>query len=368
MERNQFLFTKFARILSIGIFFLFLFSNISSLQVLARNPEVTEATSSVYLPIILKPKDRDPIMLGISPRSYWLPTLPDALTQEFATVDGWSGKRLSLACVYHSFDQSSIVAYMLSTIWDSGYTPLVNLATNQFSIQEIAAGDMDSQIHAWAKAYAIFANHGQRMAYLLPLQEMNGYWTEYGDSNPAYFISAYKRIVNIFAAEGVPSNSVQWVFAPNGLSAPGWPDFEAYYPGDAIVDGTAFSSFNYGYHPTNPYPKWENPDQIYTDYINRMNEMAPGKPIFLAQMGTTAYGPYGYDEALKNQWLIDAYTLFAQLEGVRGILYYNDHNRFDWSFYRPASGAIFPGYIEGISPNIYQYISPTKLRDLTASP
>jgi hypothetical protein len=83
-------------------------------------------------------------------------------------------------------------------------------------------------------------------------------------------------------------------------------------------------------------------------------------------MGTTAYGPSGYDEALKNQWIIDAYALFTQLEGVRGVLYYNDHNRFDWSFYRPASGAVFTGYIDGIQSSRYEYISPADLRDMIA--
>jgi len=297
-----------------------------------------------------------------------MPLISDALTLEFAPIDAWSGKKLSLASVYHSFNQSDVVSQMLSDIWDGGYTPFVNVATNQFTIQQIVNGNMDNQIRAWARAYAVFANGGQRMAYLLPLQEMNGNWVSYGSSNPAYFKNAYQRIINIFAQEGVPKNSVQWIFAPNGKSYTDWPDFEAYYPGDAIVDGVAFSSFNYGYHPTNPYKRWENPDQIYTDYVNRMNKMAPGKPIFLAQMGTTAYGPYGYDESLKNQWLIDAYTLFTELEGIKGILYYNDHNRFDWSFYRPSSGAVFPGYITGISPDVYKYISPEKLRDSLASP
>lgn len=367
MKRYQLSFSTLVRLLILGGIFIILITSIGPQQVSSSKAAVSE-TFVVYLPIVGNPKEHEPIMLGISPRSYWLPTLTEALDKEFASVDSWSGKQLSLASVYHSFDQESIVDYMLSNIWDAGYTPFVNISTFDYSIREINSGEMDHEIRAWARAYAAFANNGQRMAYLLPLQEMNGNWVSYGSSNPAYFISAFNRIVNIFAAEGVPDDSVQWVFAPNGLSYTNWPDFEAYYPGDAVVDGLAFSSFNYGFHPTNNYPRWENPDQIYTEYIQRMNVMAPEKPIFLAQMGTTAYGPNGYDTALKNQWLIDAYNLFIHLDGVRGILYYNDHNRFDWSFYRPAAGAIFPGYIDGTSSDVYQYISPEDLRDLIAAP
>ncbi len=321
--------------------------------------------ATVYLPFIVRGQPREPVLLGITPRTYWPSDgslVPGALAQEFAPIDSWSGKHLSLASVYHSFDQSDTVTYMLSEIWDGGYTPFVNIGSDH-SIQSIASGGIDDQIHAWARSFAAFADGGQRMAYLLPLQEMNGDWAPYGSSDPTYFKSAFQRIRNIFAAEGVPEGTAQWVFAPNGLSSTGWPDFEAYYPGDSIVDGVAFSSFNYGYHPANPYPRWENPDQIYTPYIDRMRTMAPGKPIFIAQLGTTAYGPDGYDESLKNQWLIDAYTLFAQSEGVKGILYYNDHNVFDWSFYRPANNAIFPGYITGVSRSVYKYVSPADLRD-----
>ena len=363
MKNSRSLILLWIQLLSFAGVLLILFTHLPVTEVDSIKAAETGTSTTVYLPLVFSPEP-EPIMLGISPRSFWLPTLPDALTQEFASIDAWSGKRLSLACIYHSFDQEEVVSNMLSTIWDSGYTPFVNLATNQFSITEIVNGKMDTQIRAWAKAYAVFANGGKRMAYLLPLQEMNGNWVSYGSSNPEYFKKAYQRIVNIFAAEGVPSNSVEWIFAPNGKSYTGWPDFESYYPGHAIVDGVAFSSFNYGYHPTNPYKRWENPEDIYTDFIDRIHAVTLGKPIFLAEMGTTAYGPNGYDESLKNQWLIDAYELYTRLEGVRGILYYNDHNRFDWSFYRPDNQAVFPGYITGISNDLYKYVSPAVLRDM----
>ena len=111
--------------------------------------------------------------------------------------------------------------------------------------------------------------------------------------------------MTIFEQEGVPSSSVQWVFAPNGKSSTGWPSFEDYYPGDSLVDVVGFSSYNFGFHP-NLYPasyrKWSTPDYVFTDHVSRMRVMAPSKPVFIAQTGTSAYGPNGYDESQKNQW------------------------------------------------------------------
>jgi hypothetical protein len=94
--------------------------------------------------------------------------------------------------------------------------------------------------------------------------------------------------------------------------------------------------------------------------------MAPSKPVFIIQTGTTAYGPSGYDASLKNQWLADAYNLVANLNGVRGILYYNDLNNYDWAFYR--NDINFSGYKNGVSSNAYQYIPPEDLVNIDLAP
>lgn len=322
----------------------------------------------IYMPFVVNDGKSGPVLLGIYPTSYWQPTLEEALSKEFSMVDTWSGKQLSLAGIFHSFDQYNTVDYMLSTIWDAGYTPFVNLYSNQ-NIQNIAAGSIDNQIRTWARNFKSFSNNGQRMAYLAPLQEMNGDWVPYGSSNPAYFKTAFQRIVNIFDQEGVPSDSVRWVFAPNGASSIGWPGFEDYYPGDSIVDVVGFSSYNYGFSP-NVYPvsyrKWETPDQLFTKYIDRMRIMAPSKPIFIAQTGTTAYGQNGYDISLKNQWLESAYHLVSKSDGVWGILYYNASNNYDWAFY--LSDRVFEGYKEGVSLEIFQYVPPTDLVNVMLAP
>ena len=365
MKRNKKFYSNLFRIFCLGAVLLSLTFGLRD-DWLSSGKAASDASSyEIYLPIVLNQKKDGPVLLGIYPSSYWQPTVGDALEKEFYPVDTWSGKNLSLAGIFHYFEQYNTVANMLGPIWDNGYTPFANLYSTH-SIQDIASGGIDSQIRAWARNYAVFTNNGQRMAYLAPLQEMNGPWVPYGSSNPSYYKAAFQRIVNIFEQEGVPRDSVKWVFAPNGWSQTGWPDFEDYYPGDDLIDIVGFSSYNYGYHPENRYPKWETPDQIIKPYIDRMRIMAPQKPIFIAQTGTTAYGPNGYDVSLKNQWLQDAYNLVAGMQGVRGIIYYNDNNKYDWAFY--ADGNAFSGYPNGVAHELYLYVSPSELQNMMLTP
>ena len=188
--------SKVFHLLFLGWVILALLIVLSWMQVSVAKATPDEKEHTILLPIMLDMGKEVPVLLGIYPRSYWQPTLEEALENEFIPVDTWSGKKVSLAGIYHSFGQYNTVSYMLSTIWDQGYTPFVNIYSNQ-SIQNIASGSIDNQIRAWAQNYRSFSNNGNRMAYLAPLQEMNGNWTPYGSSDPEHFKRAFQRVVTM---------------------------------------------------------------------------------------------------------------------------------------------------------------------------
>jgi hypothetical protein len=329
-----------------------------------NNPDAT--IRKVFLPITVLNSPVRNVMLGIYPSNYWQPMVQDAINKEFIPLDTWSGKHLSLAGVFHSIDQYKTVSNMLPTIWNNGYTPFVNIYFNA-SAYTIASGGKDAAIRAWARDFAIYANGGTRMAFLAPMQEMNGDWVPYG-LDPANFKIAFKRIRQLFSEEGVPSASVRWVFAPNGYSDSSDPGFETYYPGDAYVDVVAFSGYNFGYHPLNPYKDWETPSEVFSPYLTRMTAMAPSKPIMVVQTGTTAY--YNSSRTTspdqKNLWLREAYTLLAQYPGVIGVIYYDDSPDYDWTFYRSGSVS-FTGYREGVASASFVYIPPVEVMEMELS-
>lgn len=333
------------------------------------NPSAAEAGSasqgfSVFVPIVKGPPP--PVMLGLYPQNWWAPTPKDVLENEFLAADDWVGKRSSIAGIFHSLQDTALegnVVQLMGEIWDCGYTPFVNMYA-KVSASDIATGKIDANIKAWAQAYRQYVQDGDRMAFLAPLQEMNGDWVPYGE-DPANFKLAFKRIQNIFAQQGVPRESVRWVFAPNGWSEGA--TFEQYYPGDEYVDVVSFSAYNFGYHPDNPYPKWKTPEQTYGPFLERMRQMAPGKPIFVAQTGTTAYTASGWDSGEKDEWLHDAYAYLAGSPGVRAIVYYNANTKnYDWTIFKPGK-VKYSGYAEAAMELNYRYISPQELKNMDLS-
>src|SRR6266542_3447562 len=177
------------------------------------------------------------------------------------------------------------------------------------STTAIAAGLVDGPIRSWAGQFALWASHGQRRAFIVPLHEMNGYWNPYY-GRPLPFKQAYGRIRQIFNEEllsrGVSHSAVSWVFAPNGWSRPG-DEFEHYYPGHDLADIVAVSGYNFG--------------TALKPYLDRVPPMAPGKPIFIGETGTVALQAQGRGD--KNQWLMDLFTRVTAIPNLRAILYLN---------------------------------------------
>lgn len=330
--------------------------------------------NTVFLPLTVRSTQtcstEDPVLLAVYSQNW--PGLQSTMDGELHTLDEWARKRSSIIGTYLDIelpDPNTHVRGQLKLIWNNGYTPYVNLSSSH-SAYDIASGGLDDDIRSWAKAYAEYATGGGgRMAFIGSLQEMNGYWVPYG-LNPDNYKAAYWHIQDIFAEEGVPSESVKWVFAPNGWSRPSDPAFEKYYPGNDAVDVVAFSAYNFGYNPSNSYPSWEPPKKVFGEYLERMTAMAPTKPIFIAQTGTSAYYKDGVNPDAKNHWLRKAYEYLAGYPGVRAIIYFNVVNEqgYDWPIFIPNNpDQQYEGYRDAVGRSDYCYISPHNLKDYDLS-
>lgn len=320
-----------------------------------------------YLPITLKSPPPGapivPIVLGIYPKNW--PGTPEAIN-EVRAIDAWAGKGLSIIGTFVALNENpeSHITDQLTNIWENGYTPFLNLMTTH-SADYVANGHEDNELTKWAQAFNVFSNGGERMAFIAPLPEMNGNWVPYG-LDPQSYKAAYWHIQSIFTAQGVPPQSVQWVFAPNGPSTKE-NKFENYYPGNATVDVVGFSSYNFGCHPDYQYKNWLGEYATFRKYLTRITVMAPSKPIFVAQTATTAWycdtnvSPT-FDIGRKNTWLNDAYAYLATYPGVRAVLYYNKSDPIvdDLPFW--LSTYQYVGFRDGISNPRYSYLSPQNLK------
>jgi hypothetical protein len=245
------------------------------------------------------------------------------------------------------------IPHDLDAAWDQGTVPFVNLAVGTAglgprSAHDVASGAIDGAIRQWASIFAQWTQGGRKRAYIAPLQEMNASWVSYGLDSVNYKL-AFTRIQRIFTEEGVPEGSVLWVFAPNGWSEPGQ-EFEKYYPGDDVVDVVGFSAFNFGACVASG-EGWDNYEEAIEPYMDRMEAMAPEKPIFLAQTGTVEQG------GDKGTWLVETFERLSQAKNFRGLIYFNVSkeeagapacNPVDWRVYNPEMGEGEEGFIEAL--------------------
>ena len=330
-------------------------------------------TSRVYLPLISDPPPHQ-VLLGTYTDGYL--GLQSSIDDEVKAIDTWSGKRMSIVGTFIAIEDANPdynIRVPLGLIWESGYTPFVNLNTS-YTLRQLNSGSstIDNQIRAMADAFKNWRNDGlakneNRKAFLAPLQEMNGNWVSYFGT-PANFKTAFAHIQSIFKQQGADS-AVRWVFAPNGWSDPSDPPFEDYYPGDSTVEAIAFSSYNSGYCPSAAWKEWDGPAVVFGPYIQRMRTMAPSKPIIIAQTATTAWDKSGFNQQSKNNWLTNSYNYLANENGVVGIIYYNKalNQTCDWPFYQP-NGTKYDGYRVGIANSAYVYISPENLASKQLTP
>ncbi|MDJ0573460.1 MAG: glycosyl hydrolase [Pleurocapsa sp. MO_192.B19] len=301
----------------------------------------------------------DPILLGIYPPSFMGDR--QTLTKEVIQIGQWAGKRFSLVGSFINIETHNPaydIPVSLELLRTNGYTGFINLTSTR-TMAEIVSGKADRGLVKIARAYANWSSQGtNRLALIAPFPEMNGAWESYGE-DPVNFKLAYQRVRNIFKQAGVKPDTVRWVFAPNGWS-PDRHKFEYYYPGDNFVDVVAFSGYNWGYCSNAAWKHWSQPQEVYQPYIQRLQKLAPHKPIFIAQTATTSYTPAGSQFGVKNRWLRDTYTYLASEPQVKGIIYFNIDKECDWQLFNSKKER-FTGYIKAIVDPAFGYLSPADL-------
>lgn len=291
------------------------------------------------------------------------------------SIVGWSISLENKAFLPDASSSMSNNFYgQLEALWEKGYISFINISTEPFSewtdnkscpynatAEDIANGKCDPAIDKMAELYKAWLDKGEgRKAFIAPFPEMNGVtvaegaWASYGgDSNN--FKKAFARIQQRFESKGVSKNMVWWVFAPNGWNDSALPQhaFEHYYPGDNLVNVLAFSSYNFGYcwkaYQTNSQG-WYEFDSVFKPYLDRFEQLAPTKPIVIAQTGVTAEDgndPYKYSN-LKNNWLRDTYRLLAQQSSVLGVIYFEPESDCKWSLTKYGE-TYKAGYKDGTS-------------------
>ena len=91
-----------------------------------------------------------------------------------------------------------------------------------------------------------------------------------------------------------------------------------YYPGNKLVDMVGTSGYNFG---NRGGLAWTNPRALFADVYRETQALAPGKPFWIAETGSTALG------GNKARWILDLRTLPSAFPNLRGLVWYDVRER-----------------------------------------
>jgi hypothetical protein len=187
----------------------------------------------------------------------------------------------------------------------------------------IARGDYDFYVSQWAREAAAY---GDPILVRLGHEMNDAYRYPWGPHNnrPEEYVAAFRHVVEVFRRAG--ATNVLWVWSPHIA----YDGFEAYYPGDDVVDWVATAVLNYG--NVAYWSQWWTFEEIFERKYERL--AAFGKPIMIAEFGTLIAG------GERAPWLEAALTnLPDRLPQVRSVMFFHNdrdatvtYQALNWAF------------------------------------
>jgi mannan endo-1,4-beta-mannosidase len=183
----------------------------------------------------------------------------------------------------------------------------------------IVAGESDGYIRDYASAAAAFGSPMMlRFGHEMNLRGIS--WS----GTPDLYRAAWARIHSIFTDTG--ASNVRFVWSPHvvGRNAT---SFTHYYPGHDLVDWVALDGYNWGRRRWRN--RWQTFDAIFAASYRAIAELAPDKPVVIAEIGCAERG------GDKATWMRDA--LFDAIPGgsypaLRAIVWFDQFpaGHADW--------------------------------------
>src|SRR5208282_1624819 len=219
-----------------------------------------------------------------------------------------------------------------------------NEGTNQsFTLASIIAGDYDAYITTWATS----AKTWGYPFFLRFAHEMNGYWYPWcagiNGNTAAQYVQMWQHVHDIFTSIG--ATNVTWVWCVNVVSGMPTP-INQLYPGDNYVDWLALDGYN---RLANP---WQDFSAIAASTVTQLTNIAPGKPIMVAETGCNQTNN---PTETKARWFLNALTNYLPSEPrIKAWVYFNSTNTTDgndWRITVPTNAVA--GYQQGIALSYY---------------
>lgn len=234
----------------------------------------------------------------------------------------------------------------------------------QYNTVQIMNGETDSYIKKMAQD---MKSYGKEI-WLRPLHEANGDWYPWamgykgGQNTNSTYISAFRRIVDIFRSEG--ASNVKWVFNINCNNVGPNTSFTGHYPGDNYVDYNSIDGYNWG--TTQSWGStWQSFDEIFLSAYNSLKNY--NKQIMIAEWASAEIG------GNKAQWITDSFNrIESSYNKIFAEVWFSHDKETDWRI--NSSESALSAYKNAIkitnptptnTPTVTPTVTPTPSRVLT---
>jgi Glycosyl hydrolase family 26 len=228
--------------------------------------------------------------------------------------------------------------------WGSQATP-ASLNQPNFQLADVISGAHDAYIRQFAEE----ARDWGHPFFLRFNWEMNGNWFAWMEgvngNQAGESVAAWRHVHDIFTEVG--ATNATWVWCPNVDPDRQLRDLAPLYPGDAYVDWTGLDGYNWGTHPARD-DVWRSFDDLYRSTYEYITEtLAPGKPLAIAEIGSTEHG------GSKSAWIEDALSSVAiNYPQVRAMLWFEKYDDgMDWPI--ETSSAATAAFAAGIQSPLF---------------
>jgi Glycosyl hydrolase family 26 len=207
--------------------------------------------------------------------------------------------------------------------WSSSASP--ETANQQpYKLANVINGNLDAYIRHFAED----ARDWGHPFFLRFNWEMNGNWFPWSEgvngNGPGEFVAAWRHVHDVFTSVGATNAS--WVWCPFADPSGKFGRIGRFYPGDGYVDWTCMDGYNWASNPTNPHP-WRSFEQIFAStYRTLTQDIAPKKPVMLAEIASTGNG------RSKAAWIRKMFKLLkTDYRRTRAVIWYDQIDRgIDW--------------------------------------
>jgi hypothetical protein len=278
--------------------------------------------------------------------TYGLPEGAPENQQVWNLFERHAGKKVTFINVgqpWGTFDSAPLRALL-----DRGALPLVTTSMYDATLADVAAGREDREIREWARQAKAW---GYPFLFR-PWWEMNGDWYPWG--RDPKFVAAWRHFHDLVVAEG--ATNVTWAWIVNAIWWDPASDPGPYYPGDEYVDWVGMDAYNYGRNPIQP-DRWASPDELVDPTLERLEQIAPGKPVCICETASTEIG--GNKAAWIRNLLMNYLPHHRQ---IKAFLWFNwnvqrTSGRWDWAI--ESSSPANLAFRRSIQSSFYRTTLPT---------